>query len=508
MQSGFQKTSLAAITSIVNNLLLTIFALVYNRLIILNYGSPTAGLISTMTQFTSMFTIIEGGFSFSVIVASYKPMINGDFPELNHILYTAKKYFYRITALYTFVVLICGVIYFSLLDSPLAFIHTLILLILTTSATALNIGGLSVYSVVLSGDNKQYVMTIISAVCKIVTWSVSLVLIFYRVNILLVYSMNVLTVVLDVFTLKYYVKKKYPLINFKGEYSINKIKGIKDMIFQKIASTIFTSTDLVLVSLGLSLSKASVYYIYNQIFSGIFQYLSSLSSAPTNSFGQLLSSGELDSAKERFQIYKKTVLLLSTIFFTVTTVMITPFLIIYTRNIEDENYIVSGLAILFFTYNFYKINNMPYGMIINVSGQFKKQNVQTGIAAVANIVLSIIFMQYIGLNGIILGSAVGTIIIISANIFRAKEIIKFNIFKDIVLLLSNYTIGLIISWLSAKYLFSGISNYFVWTIEAIVSLLIISFVILLFNLVLDRNGMKKSLNYYCQKLKAVFPSRK
>lgn len=508
MQSGFKKTTLVAITAIVNNLLLTIFALIYNRLIIINYGSSIAGLISTMTQFTSMFTVIEGGFSLSVVVAIYKPMINSDYSELNDILYTAKKYFHKTTIIYLSVVLISGTIYISFIDSPLLFIHTLMLLILTTLTTALTIGGSNIYSVVLSGDNKQYVVTIISAICKIITWSVSIVLIVYKVNIILVYSMNVITIVLDIFALKYFEKKKYPLVTFKGEYSIKKIKGIKDMIFQKIAATVFTSTDLVLVSLGLSLSKANVYYIYNQIFSGVFQYLSSLSGAPMDTFGHLLSSGELDSASEKFLIYKKTVLLLSTIFFTVAAVMITPFLIIYTRNVKDENYIVPGLAIIFFTYNFFKINNMPYGMIINVSGQFKKQNVQTGIAAVTNIVLSIIFMKSIGLNGIILGSAVGTIIIIFANIFRAKEIINFNILKDIAFLLFNYAVGLIVTCFCSNYFVAGISNYWVWAIRAIVVLLILSFVVVVINYVLDRNGLNKSLKYYGQKIKVLFNGRK
>lgn len=500
MQSGFKKTSLVAIFSIVNNLLLTFFSLVYNRLIILNYGSLVAGLISTMTQFTSMFTVIEGGFSLSVIVATYKPMINGDYSELNDILFTAKKFFCRITALYTCVVLISGVIYIFFLDSPLSFLHTFLLLVLTTSTTALTIGGSSIYSVVLSGDNKQYISILISAICRIITWSISITLIIYKVNIIFVYTMNVITVVLNIFILKLYEKKKYPKITFKGDYNPRKITGIKDVMFQKIAATVFTSTDLVLVSIGLSLSKASVYNVYNQIFTGVYQYLSSLSSSPTDTFGHLISIGEMKNASEKFEIYKKTVLFISTVVFTVATVMITPFLIIYTRNIKDEEYIVSGLAIIFFTYSFFKINNLPYGMIINVSGQFKKQNIQTAVAAVVNIVSSIVFMHLFGLNGIILGSAIGTLMIIFVNIFRAKEIIDFNVIKDIFLLISNYAIGIAVVFFFEKYLVTGIENYISWTIRAIIIFLLVALIVIAWNFFVDRSGFSKSSNFYWQKI--------
>ena len=496
MQSRFKKTTLVALTAIINNVLVTLYGLIYNKLIIVHYGSTITGLISTLTQFASMFTVIEGGFSLAVVVATYKPIIDEDYEELNNILYTAKKYFYNITVAYSGLVIACGVVYVYFLKSPLGFLYSLVLLGITTSTTALSIGGATKYSIVLSGDNKQYVTSVISLICKTITWLLSLVFIVRNHNIIVVYSLNVLNIILNIIFLKCYESKAYPHITYKGTYNLQKINGVKDIMFQKIASTIFTSTDLVLVSIGISLSKASVYYIYNQIFQGVFQYLSSLGNAPTDSFGQLLNSGEDESAREKFDIYKKSIVILSTIFLSVAAVMIIPFLKIYTRNVADENYIIPSLAVTFFTYNYLKLNNMPYGMIINVSGEFKKQNFQTGIAAIVNIVCSIVLMRFIGLTGIVLGSVVGTFVIISVNVFRTKEIISFNEKKDIFVLLTNFILGLILILLSEKYSVINAGSYIIWCIWAIIILTITTCLVLSFNYLLDRKIVKKCIKYY------------
>ncbi len=500
MQNRFKKTSLVAITAVLNNLLMTLYSLVYNKLVIIHYGSSATGLIATLSQFVSMFTVIEGGFSLAVVVAVYKPIIEEDYKELNSILYTAKCYYNKITAIYASIVMVCGVIYIYFLNSPLTFLHSIILLGLTASNTALSIGVTSRYSVVLSGNNRQYVISIIGAVIRTMTWILSLVMIVNNINIVLVYSINLLNTLLNIFALRKYEKKNYPYITYKGNYNLQKIKGVRDIMFQKVASTIFTSTDLVLVSLGLSLSKASVYYIYNQIFQGVYSYLYSLGNAPTDSFGHLINSGEDNNARELFLIYKKTMNMMSTVFFVVAAIMINPFLYIYTRNIKDENYIVPGLALTFFTYNYLKLNNLPYGMIINVSGEFKKQNIQTGFAAVSNIVLSLILMKIIGLNGIIMGSAIGTFIIIAINVFKAKEVLVFDVKKDIVILFLNYLLAILLIYISNYSLCIMADNYGFWILKSMGVLLIVVFTVGIFNIVIDRTDSIFCVKYYLNKL--------
>lgn len=501
MHSKFRKTSLIAITSIISNILFTIYALIYNKIVIVHYGSSVSGLISTLTQFVTLFTVLEGGFSTAVVVASYKPILNKDYTELNSILFTAKKYLYKIAFIYVSIVSACGLIYLLFLDSPLGFFYSTMLLLVTTLSTSLSIGGATKYTVVLSGSNRQYITILIAIICRTITWTVSIFLIIHDVNVVLIYSMNVVNSLLNILLLMIYEKKYYPDITFKGNFDLKKIPGIKDMIFQKIASTLFTSTDLILVSVGLNLSQASVYYIYNQIFQGVYQYLSSMGNAPMDSFGQLIKSGEKEKAKELFLIYKKTINILSAVFFTGAATMIIPFMRVYTKNVQDENYISSSLAILFFSYYYCKQNNLPYGLIINASGEFKKQNTQTVVASIANIVCSILFMLYIGLNGIVLGSVIGTIIILFVNIYKSKDILSYNIIKDIIFVILNYLVGLLIVFLYNLFFDFRVDNYMIWGLAALLCMIIISCIIIPLNYLMDKDILVKCVHYYFSKIK-------
>ena len=501
MNSKLKSTSFVAISSIVNTILLTAYGLIYNNLIMVNYGSSTTGLISTLTQFVSLFSIVEGGFSLAVVVASYTPIINKDYIELNNILYTAKKYFNKITGIYVFLVTLSGICYVYILETPIGFIQSILLLGMTISSTALSIGGLSKYTVVLSGHNKQYITVIISIICKTITWLIALVLIIIKMNIVVVYSLNVANILLNIFGLKYYEKIKFPYVTYRGSYDLTKIKGVKDMFFQKVAATVFTSADLVLVSVGLNLSKASVYYIYNQIFQAVYQYLTSIGSAPTDSFGQLIKSAEIEKVSENFSIYKKTIHLMGTIFLSTTAVMIIPFLRLYTYKVTDEDYIIPSLAIAFYSYYFIKLCNTPYGMIINVSGLFEMQNLQTGLAAIVNIVASFFLMRIIGLNGIVLGSVIGTLIILLANVHKSAVITLHSQVIDYFLLLCNYMCGIVLIYLGMHFIKEGINNYIVLLFYSIIIFFMDIILALLLNLAIDRKGTKKCLSYYINKVK-------
>ena len=61
--------------SIINSIIIMLLNLIYNKAVITVYGSSVNGLISTLAQFVSLFTIIEGGFTTASIVATYELLV-------------------------------------------------------------------------------------------------------------------------------------------------------------------------------------------------------------------------------------------------------------------------------------------------------------------------------------------------------------------------------------------------------------------------------------------------
>lgn len=500
-KTKFKATILTMISSIFNTIVVSVLGLVYNNLIIRYYGSSINGLTSTLTQFVSLFTVIEGGFSVAAVVSSYDSVVKKNYKKLNDILYTTNKYLKKISIIFSIVVLLIGLIYLQFIDSPLSLIETISMLIITILTTAISMGILSSYTIVMSAHNSGYITSFISMISKILTWMISFILILNKINIVIVYVLNVLNILVNVLFLKIYLKKHYPYVTYKGEYNRKLVAGTNDVLFQKLASTIFTSTDLVLISAGISLAMASVYNLYNQIFQVVFHFLTSVVESPFNSFGQLFSNNEMEKISNNFDIFQKIVQILSTILLSVVGMSILSFIKIYTKSINDINYIIPIVAILFYSQFYIQFNNKPYAVLLNASGNFKMQNVQSGIAAVLNIVFSVILMKFIGVSGVILGSIIGTLIIMIMNIYQfCKYVINDKIRYHLLLQFINYLSGVLLIVI-ALIVNTSYDNYIIWAIASIINVIISSTIIVLINYIFDNKRTSKSFKFIYNKIK-------
>lgn len=493
------KTKAAFFTfslSIVNSLAVTIFNLIYNQYLIRIYGSTINGLISTLTQFVSLFAIIEGGFTTAAVVATYSPIVKKEFDKLNDILYTVKMTYYKLGGLITLGVLIAGSIYIKFIDSPFSYLQTYTMLIISVTAVASSMCLLSKHSILLQGDNKEYILVACSLLAKTLTWILSMVLIVNGVHVIWVYSVNVLNVLVNVAFVQVYERKHFPYATYKGKFDKNLIKGTGDVLFQKIANTIFTSTDLVLISLCISLASASVYNLYYQIYRAILTFLSSAAQAPFNSFGQLASDTNGHKRMiDTFNLYQHLILVMSTIMLTITGVLIIPFVQIYTVGVRDVNYVNEGLAVLFFLQIFMQIINRPFGTILNATGNFRIQNIQCAVAAALNLIVSVVLIPLIGIHSIVLGSVVGTGVILVANICQAyRWVVKENPFNVIKNILINCILGIMCISISFKLSLNP-TNYIQWVSYAIIVTLVVLVATITVNLLVDNRQTVNVIRY-------------
>lgn len=504
-----KATILTMAAALANSVLVTVFNLIYSNYLLQIYGSEINGLISTLSQFVSLFLIIEGGFMTAAVVATYKPIVDKDYQKLNNILYTCKRIYLRIGTIITVLSLAGGAVYIHFIDSPFSYWKTFALLMISAVTTSSSLGILSKYNVLLQGENKEFILTIFSLISKTVTWALSMVLIISEASIILVYAMNILNVLINIVLAKRYEKKNYPFVNYnEGEYEAGIISGTKDVMYQKIANTVFTSTDLIVTSVFISLSAASVYNLYYQIFKSIFTLLASVVQAPFNSFGQLVNSGKSDTElTEYFEIYQYFVLLVSTILMTITAQLLIPFVKIYTVNITDYTYIYPILAVLFYSQMFAQINNRPYGTILNVTGNFKMQNKQCSIAAVVNLILSIAFIRWIGIHSIVLGSFVGTLIIFIMNMYQMhKNVLKGNWKKESFNISINYLLGVILILIFYKVNIT-VHNYLQWIWLACITTISMGIIFLAANYVLDCRRTQKVVTYMYQSMIKMIKKR-
>ena len=490
-----KATILTAVFTFFNSFSLIIFNIIYTRMLLKEYGSEINGLISTITQFVSFFSVIEGGFTTAAIVATYKPFAESNYNQLSHILYTIRIFLRRITVIIVFLVLTLGFLYIKVLKSPFDFFKTYGFLLISVSNVALNISVLSKRLIILQGSNREFIASIFAFVSKIISWALSIWLIIKGVDVFIVYSCTLLNVILNVVLIFLYEYKKYPNIVFKGCYDKTLIHGTKDVFIQKIANTIFNSTDLILVSGFIGLSASSVFYLYTMIFRSVSSLVESFVQAPFNSFGNLVAQDDKEKVKSFLSMYWSLTLLISNVLFTTTGITIIPFVKIYTNDINDYNYIYPLLVLLFYGQYICQIFNRPFGTILNVNKKFKEQNLQCGIGAILNIILSLSFIKVIGIYSIVFGSFSSVFVILIMNIYKAMSLYDTkSILVIIVSFLSNFFLSSVIIVRCINIY--EVSNYFEWVAYALIVGIIVAIIMIFFNTLVNFKNMHKLFNVF------------
>lgn len=483
-------TIITLISSVLHMLLLAGFGLIYNQKILQEYGSSVNGLISTLSQFVSLFAVLEGGFSTAALVAVYQPIVDGDKSRLNSILLTAKNYLFRLGVIIFVLSFVLGLVYLFFIHSPLTWMQTISLLLITVFTTSFSIAFHSKYHVVLNGFNKQYILNLVSIFTKTLCWIAAVVMILQGRSIVLVYFVYTTNIVLSCILYRGYVKKKLPDISYIGNYDKGLIKGTDDVFVQKIASTVFTSTDLVLISVGVGLANASVYNVYHQIFQMVYALQSSVSESPFNSFGHLINE-KRSKFYEVFYSYSILIVISTTILLSAVGSVIVDFIHLYTHGVNDVNYIVPAVALLFYSQYFFMICNKPFGLLLNLEKNFKEQNFQCVLGAVLNLACSIAGMIVWGIDGIILGSVIGAATIMVFNFMKCTRI--GHIHKPALicaLMIVNYIIGLvcIMGRLYIQELFSG--TYAMWILNSVINFLGIGLVVTLIDALIIRKDLR------------------
>ena len=180
------------------------------------------------------------------------------------------------------------------------------------------------------------------------------------------------------------------------------------------------------------------------------------------------------------------------------------------RSVGKENYILDYITIVLFTStSFLNILYFPLVALINADGLFKDNKKHIFICASVNLILSIILINYLGINGILLGTGVAFLV----NIALKSNLISKKITKEIKLSnILKYYIITIILFIVLSVALKPVENYFLLTagsfITTILKLGIIFIIITLLTSIIlyvvsndAKNLFRRLLNLIKRKLK-------
>ena len=453
------------------------------RIFIMSFGSEVNGLISTITQIFTYLALLEAGIGNSTVNALYSPLSNKSEKDINEVMTQARHYYRKVSVFYLLSVLLFAIVYPLLTNTNIDYCTIFLLIIFQGFANCSSYYFCAVYDQLLMADGKRYIIDNLTFIIHIVSIIVRIVLIYLGFNILIVQGLYLLVVLLRVpITIKF-CKKKYAYLSFKEESQKKLLKERKAFIVHEISATIFSNTDIVVISIFCNFAMASVYAIYSLIFNSLTSMINMANVGLGFLLGENVNTNKLEKIYDVYSlVYSIAVFSLMT-----TALIMTPsFIKLYTSGVTDVDYLIFFLPELFTIVSIMSGIRAVASRLITVSGHASKTKNRSIIEMIINIIVSIVLVCIMGIRGVLIGTIVALLyrsndIIIYAN----KIILKRTPLIEYKSLLYQFIV-LILIYIYFSYNPVVCSNYFDFAIYGLLIAIVVTISYLIPSLLFDR----------------------
>lgn len=489
-----QQKGMAVINNMMSQIVVQFITLIAGilvpRFIILHYGSEINGLASGVTQIINYASLLEAGLGTASIHALYKPLAQNDRNGVNAVCASAKKFFTKVGLYFVIAVFAVASIYPFLVKGETSKLTVALLILVISSTNALEYFVHAKFRVLLTADQKLYIVGYSRAVGILLQTAIKLALIFMGAHIIIVYLVSSFVLLLRIFFVKIYAKKKYAWLDFSVKPDDHALVQRKALVWHQIAGLVVNNTSTIVISTAIpsGLNLASVFSVYNMVVQNIYNLITgAFSNGVVASFGQIK---ELKDEKQFAQIYRRYefgyYIFISVIYGTMATMLI-PFVRLYTKS-ADINYISYSIAALFIIVGVLNASRVPGSMLINAAGHFTQTRNRAIIEAIINVVFMFILVWPLKIEGVLLASVISflyrvpdIVIYINKHILNSSPVLSI---RRIIRMWIACFLSTIL--LQMTLIPSNINSWKMWLLWSIVSVFVTAAVAFAINFVFER----------------------
>lgn len=482
-----------------SQLIILALGFVVPKIIINNYGSDTNGVTNTITQVFSYIALLESGIGTASQNALYPCYKNNDKDGISLIMSISKKYYRRISLYYAIIVIVMSLFIPILLKTDVDYITIFFYIFFEGLTSLVGFYFTSVWRVFLDSSGKTYFTNIMNLLTKILQYGVKICLALIGLNIMFIQVGYFLVSLITLLIYYLYMKKKYSWINYDINTNGIKLENKNSYLMAEISTTVFSSTDMIVLSIFVSTALSSVYSIYNLVFSAISGLITSIYQSTKYKLGQTYSV-DAEKYKQTHNIFISFILGLSILTMSVCLWLTIPFVNLYTSNVKDINYIYKSLPLLFSIVNIFTLYRLIPNYIAGIAGYAKKIGYFSLAEAVGNIILSIIFVHFWGIYGTIFATIITLPFkVVYLFFLTEKKILKRSSLRMGIILLSNLLIFALTAIFAQVYQFE-IDSYLKFVIMGITLTLSYTLIVFAINVIVN-NDLRKYIKLIINKRK-------
>lgn len=452
-----KRLAINTISSLVFQICTIVCGLILPRLILNRFGSEVNGLVNSITQFLGIIAFLELGVGAVIQSSLYKPLANKDSEQISKVVVSGQKFFSKLALiLLIYVVLLIG-IYPFVVNQDFGFVYTAtMIVVISISSFAQYYFGI-VNRLLLLADQKGYISFNAQTITVVLNTIACFILIKSGASIHIVKLTTSLIYVLRPLVLSIYVKRHYKL-NWKIKYKGEPVKQKWNGVAQHVSAVVLDGTDNIVLTIFAGLKVVSIYSVYHLVVSGVKMVLLSMTNGIQSLLGELWAKQELKNLYNFFGWVEWSLHTGTTFVFGVTSVLILPFVQVYTKGISDVNYIQPAFAMLIVAANAGHCLRLPYNIMIMAGGHYKQTQRNYIVVTVINIVISVLAVNKWGLVGVAIGTVIAMLYqTIWMAVYNSKHLIKWpfiNFVKHIAIDFLTVTI------LHLSQMLPFISNFF------------------------------------------------
>ena len=506
-----KKIFLNMICDILPYLLIGVVGIIKMDVLITYIGDVGNGYYQTINQIISYVFLAQLGFSEAVIYSLYKPFAEKNKDDINAIYGGARKIFRRIGFIILGIICLVtlGLFFFYHFEEGYKASALICFFIISTSYLIAYFGRGQTYSAVLSAAQEKYVYSLVfngvKLLCDILIVIVTILFRTLESIAIVILIMKILEEIIN----RIVVKRKYPDLHEIARKDTSMVKMTKDLAWTQVGHLVLNNIDALLLMGVSGPIMVSIYTTYNYILRFLNEVASKVEISSVYSFGNVFAKKEDEKV---YSLFKEFLMLFILIAFSLSITFmlgIRGFVYVW---VGKENYLLSYLTIILFTATlFLNILYYPLAALISADGLFKENKKHIFICAMINLILSVILINFFGIDGVL----AGTMIAFLVNIILKSNLISKKILKDVKLIniLKNYLITILL-FIVLSIVLMPIESYFLSTsagfMMTVLKLgLIFIIVVILTSLVLylvskdARNLFKRGINL----LKIKFKTR-
>ncbi len=380
--------------------------LITPRLLIGAFGSEAYGLATSISQLLSYVALLEGGVGSVARAKLYEPLARGDQQTVSNIRRELRVFMLTVSGIFALYSLALAGLYPSLEAAENFDFFFVFSLVLAMAAALFAEYSLSLSDVaLLHSAQRSYVPDTAYGVATILNTLTVVVMVRLGFGLVAIKVAAVLVFLLRPLVQSLYVAKVFqlPRAQRQGQKQLTqKWVGLG----HNIAQFLQNNTDVALLTFFGELKLVSVYSIYYMVVHAVQNIASSVTGGMEALLGDMLARKEHQELNKCFDNYETAISLVSVLVFAVTAVLLAPFVMLYTKGVQDANYHQPMLALLLAVGAVLTCLRQCYHSLVYAAGHFRQTNAAAYGEAALNVGISLVLIRPMGLEGIALGTII------------------------------------------------------------------------------------------------------